>query len=539
LTVPATLLTRLQDPGFTPRLGEVDALVDLLADENLGKAAARAIARVGAAAFEALRSRLEQARPPLRAHIVRAMGRLTEDPRAVDALLAALDDGDPKTRRNAAIELGHVERPGVEAALLRAWERDPRPEMRRTIAASLGKIGSANVLPLLGDAAQADDRELVRIAHKSRAMVERTASRGDRGRIDGARAPATPVDVLATARVGLEELLADELSRIAAVSQVRVVAPGQVRLRLVGALGDLFGARTMLGLRFPLPGEPVGESAGAGDAGVARAVARAATGELARRILEGWTVGAVRYRIAWAGGAHKRAATWDVAAAIREAAPAFVNDPTSSLWELVVAIHGGGSGPIVEASLAPRALDDPRFTWRRGDVPAASHPTVAAALALVAGVREDDVVWDPFVGSGSELVERARLGPYRALHGTDNDRRALAVARANAEAAGVPVSLEHGDALGPGPPGATLVITNPPMGRRASRTAGTDAMLDRFVTHAAGALAPGGRFVWIAPWPQRAREAAAQAGLTLDWSRVIDMGGFDAEVQRWIKPDRA
>jgi len=529
-----TLLSRLQDPGFTPRVSEVDGLIDLLVDETVTKAAARAIARAGNAAFEPLRSRLERARPPLRAHIIRAMGRFTGDPRAVDLLLAALDDADPKTRRNAAIELGRVTRPDVEEALLRAWESDPRPEMRRTIAASLGKIGGGRVLALLGDAAQAADPELARIAQKSRAMVERTTSRGERGRIDGSRAPAAPVDLVAVARVGLEGLLADELSRLAAVSQVRVVGPGEVRVRLVGALGDMFQARTLLAMRFPLPGETVP----AGTGGVATAVARAATSTLARSILGAWTVGAVRYRIAWEDGAHRRAATWEAATAIRRRAPELVNDPTESLWELQLTLQEGAAGQVVTAALAPRGLDDPRFAWRRADVPAASHPTIAAALARVAAVREDDVVLDPFVGSGAELIERALLGAYRELHGTDNDRRALAAARENADAAGIPVSLEHGDALGAAPPGVTLVITNPPMGRRASRTPGTDAMLDRFVARAAEALAPGGRLVWIAPWPQRSRVAATQAGLTLDWSHSIDMGGFDAEMQRWIKSAR-
>jgi len=530
-----TLLARLQDPGFTPRAGEVDALIDFLVDEKLAKAAARAIGRVGPAALEPLRARLVGARPPLRAHIVRAMGRLTDDARAVETLLEALDDGDPKTRRNAAMELGHVQRPGVEAALLRSWTRDPRPEMRRTIAASLGKIGGADALPTLGEAARAEDPELVRIAQKSLAMVERTASRGERGRIDGSRLAAAPVDVIAFARQGLEDMLADELSRVAAVSQVRVVGPGRVRVRLVGALDALFGARTMLSLRFPLPPEAVGDGSGA-NGGLAEGVARAATSDAARAIVGAWTVGPARYRIAWADGSHKRAATWDAAAAIRKRAPEYVNDPTSSLWELVLEQKSGGAqGQVIEASLEPRALEDPRFVWRRGDVPAASHPTVAAALARVAGVRDDDVAWDPFVGSGAELIERALRGPYRALHGTDNDPRALAVARANAEAAHVPLTLEHGDALGPAPAGVTLVITNPPMGRRASRTLGTDAMLDRFVTHAAGVLVPGGRFVWIAPWPQRSRAAGAEAGLTLDWARTLDMGGFDAEIQRWLR----
>ena len=146
---PATLLERLRDPGFTPRLREVDGLVDLLADEDLAKAAARAIARVGPAALGPLRARLEAAAPPLRAHVVHAIGRFAPEPAAVDVLLAALEDADPKTRRNAAIALGHVARPDVEDALLATWDRDPRPPMRRTIATSLGKIGSARSLPVL------------------------------------------------------------------------------------------------------------------------------------------------------------------------------------------------------------------------------------------------------------------------------------------------------------------------------------------------------------------------------------------------------
>jgi hypothetical protein len=44
--------------------------------------------------------------------------------------------------------------------------------------------------------------------------------------------------------------------------------------------------------------------------------------------------------------------------------------------------------------------------------------------------------------------------------------------------------------------------------------------------------------VWVAPWPARARAAAARAGLVLDRALVVDMGGFDAEMQRWTKPSR-
>jgi 23S rRNA G2445 N2-methylase RlmL len=520
---------------------EVNALVDLLAgeDEAVAKLAARAIGRVGRAAFEPLQARLKEASPPLRAHIVRALGRLVDEPRALDAVLAALADADPKSRRNAAIALGHVgpeevEKRGLEEILLRTWNSDPRPEMRRTLAATLGKIGSGRSLPLLRESARAEDPELARIAQRSSLMVERTASRGERGRIDGGRKAATPVDVVAFSRAGLEDLLADELARIAGVSEVRVTGRGCVRTRLVGAMNDLFAARTMLSFRFPLANPGTSPDAQAPVERLALAVTSAA----ARAILSTWTVGAVRYRLAWEDGSHKRAATWDAASAIRRRAPEFVNDPTTSIWELVVSLHGGqdqGGGDLSGVALVPRALEDPRFAWRVRDVPAASHPTVAAALARVAGARADDVVWDPFVGSGAELVERSLLGPYRALFGSDSDPHALSIARENLASASIHATLERRDALSAAPDGVTLIITNPPMGRRAARAPGTDEMLDRFVTACAGALSPGGRLVWLAPWPQRSRAAGLAAGLSLDWTSTIDMGGFEAEMQRWVK----
>src|SRR5205823_12588543 len=87
--------------------------------------------------------------------------------------------------------------------------------------------------------------------------------------------------------------------------------------------------------------------------------------------------------------------------------------------------------------LWPRGILDPRFAYRKHTLAASSHPTIAAALARAGGVRADDVVWDPFVGSAMELIERARLGPYGALYGTDTDAGALARARDNVGAAGV------------------------------------------------------------------------------------------------------
>jgi 23S rRNA G2445 N2-methylase RlmL len=237
----------------------------------------------------------------------------------------------------------------------------------------------------------------------------------------------------------------------------------------------------------------------------------------------------VRYRIEWLGGRH-RGAVLRAARGAARLAPSLLNDPSRRDLEVVVEDRAGR----IEVELRPR-LPDPRFAWRVADVPAASHPTIAAALARIAGARDDDVVWDPFVGSAGELVERARLGPLRRLHGSDLDPRALAAARANLAAAGVEATLEQGDALALAPSGVTLILTNPPLGRRVHRRADLGELLERFVAHAARVLAPGGRVVWISPSPERTLAAAKRARLFGETLGPVDLGGFDGWLQRFEK----
>jgi 23S rRNA G2445 N2-methylase RlmL len=286
----------------------------------------------------------------------------------------------------------------------------------------------------------------------------------------------------------------------------------------------------MLGFAFVLPPEPLGNPADETGASV-----RALTSETARRILETWTTGTIRYRLDWRGDGRGRAATWRVVHAVAEhaAARAWINDPTESTWQLSLSIAGGA----VHTLLTPRKLPDPRFVYRLRDVPAASHPTVAAALVRASRITADDVVWDPFVGSASELVERARAAPYRALIGSDLDPSALAASRTNVDAAGIKdVLLAHGDATSYVPDGVTRIITNPPMGRRVARDGSLAELLDRFTDHAAKVLAPGGRLTWLSPLAGRTAARAESNGLRVVLRETVDMGGFHAELQAWDKP---
>lgn len=262
----------------------------------------------------------------------------------------------------------------------------------------------------------------------------------------------------------------------------------------------------------------------------AGAIAEAITSDEALRVLRSFTRGPVRYRLAFASGGHRRGEVRAIARAVAARAPDLVNDPTHTDWEVLV--DDGG------LELRPRGLVDPRFAYRVADVPAASHPTIAAALARVAFQHAPDpaadLVWDPFCGSGLELIERARLGPSRRLVGSDVSAEALEAARANLASAGVAAELIQADALEGRIGRVTTIITNPPMGRRVARGHSVE-LLERFVVLAGEVLGPGGRLVWIAPSPRRTDGPAAAAGLLPHSRTPVDMGGFTAELQVLLK----
>jgi predicted RNA methylase len=246
-------------------------------------------------------------------------------------------------------------------------------------------------------------------------------------------------------------------------------------------------------------------------------------------LLRSLTEGVVRWRVEWVGAGHRRAATRELAE--KASTEGFVNDPVAADWEIAIE---------EKTVLAiPKGWDDRRFAYRVADVPASSHPTIAAAIARVGGARDDDVVWDPFVGSGLELVERARLGPYRSLLGTDTDPRALAAAKRNAASSHterVTLTLADARAFTPKEP-VTLVLTNPPMGRRVQSGGGLDALLTAALKNVSRALAGGGRgrLVWITPHPRSTNPVLEAAGLRRTRDLVVDLHGFAGNLQSWVR----
>jgi predicted RNA methylase len=514
----------IADPGFTPGARHFRALAALISerDEARAEPAERALARAGLPAARFAVAELETAVPPARARWVRLVGRIareTRDDELRATLVSLLKDGDDKSRRNAVIALGKVGGPAVEAALLGRYEHAPLPE-RRSLVEALGKIGGAPALGFL-ERIESDDPELQRLRARALVMLNRTRARStESSEIDLSPLLASSVRVVVRCRAGLAQVLAAE-AREAGLTGVRVAVRDRVELETAGPLAPVAALRTALDFAIAVP------LSGSDD----RAIVEALDDSARTAMLAGLTKGPLRFRLAWAEGGHRRARVWRIASELSQRGSPLINDATGAPWEAVV----DGERLL----WFPRGAADRRFEYRVRDVPAASHPSIAAALARVAGVEEDDVVWDPFVGSGLELVERARLGPYHRLHGTDLDHRALDAARENLRSANVErFELVEADATRFSIADVSLIITNPPMGRRVARDGSIGSLMQSFVDAAARTLGPRGRLVWLSPFPERTARAFEAKRLDVTRMGAIDLGGFEAELQHVRRPAR-
>ena len=189
--------------------------------------------------------------------------------------------------------------------------------------------------------------------------------------------------------------------------------------------------------------------------------------------------------------------------------------------------------------LRPRLSPDPRFAYRLQYIPAASHPPLAAAMARLAGKRNEEIVWDPFCGSGVELIECAVRGGVRKLFGTDRSPEAIAIAQENFAAAGIDLAIanfhcrdfrDHASVDGLGAGRVSLIITNPPMGMRVPIPNLRELIADLFSV-AATTLKPGGRLVFVNP----TRMESPDPRLKLKSRQIVDMSGFDARLEVYVK----
>ncbi len=441
-------------------------------------------------------------------------------------LRGLLHDPEEKIRRYAMAALPKIGAgAGEETDLLALLETTASEREKKFLGQALDKIGGSATL---GAAVGAQTEQ------KVKAHVARSAS-PSAVRLDRTLADFAGLRIHLRGRAGLEKIVRAEVEECGQQFRVAEVRRGLVALTPVApfSLGDIFALRCFGSVGFVLGTAPVADGPDASEE-----LAAAITSPLARRVFATFTEGAPRYRLDFIAKGHQRGAVRLLANRAYALCPELLNDPRSAPW--AIDLHPAGRGCTAE--LRPRLSPDPRLWFRQQDVPAASHPPLAACMARLAGRVENEIVWDPFCGSGLELIERAFLGGVRRVFGTDLSADAVTITRANFAAArlsAVPANFTRADFRdfatipGLGPERASLIITNPPMGMRVPIPNLRGLIEDLFAT-AAAVLRPGGRLVFANPLRLENRQPA----LRLLSRETVDFGGFDCRLEMYRKTPR-
>ena len=486
-----------------------------------------------------------QARERLeRVAVIRAVGMIfsrfgTDEEQAVVRawLINLLKDPQEKIRRYALAALPKIGAGEVGEreilALLKTGNKDKEGRETRYLGRALEKVGGEATLALIEEGIELPAMTV----QKVKAGVSRREDAG--GVLLDALLPLRHGDadmrVLLRCRRGLEDFVRDEAAEKFSTMQwlIESTKPGCVTLKPLKEfkLASLYQLRCFATVAFPL-GTVSGEEGPKWVEPLARCIAS----ERARDLMLSGTENAPRYRLEFAGGGHQRGAIRQVIDRAYALCPEILNDARKAPWSIDVMAANRGDSSV---ELRPRLYPDPRLGYRQDDIAAASHPPLAACMARLAGFCDDEVIWDPFCGSGLELIERGLLGGVTSVHGTDLDPKAIEVARANFEAAKIEgmeteitssfTECDFRDA--PITPGSiSLIITNPPLGRRV-RIKNMQGLFADLYAAASRALRPGGRLVLVNPL----RTEPQDPTLYREYQQTVDLGGFNCRLEMYRK----
>ena len=232
---------RVREPGFTPGVRDVPAIVLLLGtrDEELARDAERALVRVGPTVVPIVRAEAQSASAEVRARLVRVVGALlggdgeSENEEAIAWLIDELRRGEGEGARYAATALGKLRggdgcgRAGASRGV-GAVRADRAPPCARRCARQGrygGVGGGATRVPDGRSGAQATRRRA-----RSCVSIER-AARSETSAIDGGASLERPWPIVFRCRAGLESMLVDELGDGASALRAARSAPGVVSPR--------------------------------------------------------------------------------------------------------------------------------------------------------------------------------------------------------------------------------------------------------------------------------------------------------------------
>lgn len=438
-------------------------------------------------------------------------------------LRGLLQDPEEKIRRYALTalpKLGSSER--EEEAVLALLKTPATERESHSVRRTLEKIG--------GTATQAV-RELMPVA--SQQKVAANIARKERPgavRLDRSLTEVSGLLLHLHCRMGLEKILQDEVEHFFGSGIpfcLRDARPGLIVLEPATSfrLGDLYRLRCFHSVGLVARGN---DSAGSGSE--AEEVGR--TMRALQGALQAFTEGPIRYRLEFSSRRNSRTSVQKMVDRVQALCPSLLNDARQAQWQVNIP-----TGRNQEIEILPRLRPDPRFAYRKRDLPAASHPPLAAAMARWAGPGRNEVVWDPFCGSGLELIERLLLGGVKKILGSDQSEEALAATRENLAAA-ISQPPEQEFFLGDFrdfartlPEGSvSLIVTNPPMGRRVP-IRDLPGLLAALFQAAEKVLSAQGRLIFASPLPQPFESPV----LRMTDRQKIDLGGFHVHLEKYVK----
>ena len=193
-----------------------------------------------------------------------------------------------------------------------------------------------------------------------------------------------------------------------------------------------------------------------------------------------------------------------------DAAPGFRIDPLADRWrlrDLVEERLGWVNAPqswqinltrrgdLLLAQVGP-LYHSARFAAMER-IPASTNPLIAALMAQFAKPDAGNLVYDPFCGAGTLLVEAAALGRGLRLVGGDVSARALAAAEINRRTLFPGATLLRADATAMplGAESVDRIVSNIPFGKRVGSHGSNIGLYPAFLGELGRVLRPDGRAV--------------------------------------------
>jgi len=165
--------------------------------------------------------------------------------------------------------------------------------------------------------------------------------------------------------------------------------------------------------------------------------------------------------------------------------------------------------------------------------PGSLRPSIAAAMAWLSEPRDDDIVLDPFCGTGTVLIERAQMARYKNLIGSDRDPGAIRAARENIGPRYKPIELHEDWDAGSLPladDSVTKIVSNLPWGIKHGSHAANRRLYADWIAELNRVLASKGKMVLLTSEWRLMRDLADRGALAAEKPMRVTVLGMPASL---------